>query len=880
MWGGEGSRITLDLLFGVPSSEGSSPAPSLIESSGEEEGSSPAPSLIDSDDEEFPDNGSAEPEESKHDAADEATLDSCAEEGGPDGCEVMKATSPSETPVSEAGATSCEEVAASGTTETSVAAPVDSDSSLKLLGAVPIETSDVLVASCPVTEGSGADLVETPVATLASSPDCKVIEPNIVDPCSEPPCSHPSASASSEVGPPSFVAFLKSLPADEARNNCSSYYAFKEAEEKWLKANPRIKKAVMKRGVRRRNTDSKVRYRLATGMAFIAWRKEEGKDSKRKLADFMDTREKFEGKVPKKRKVWLAECIKLASAGETTLGHMKGRKPSKAVERVPHRFLKRQRKGQGPPYKCPLIREYLWDWFVDIRRSLATTISSKFVMMKARELADQVLDVMRKTGDYGEIPQIDRNWLHRWKRDKGVVFRKPNMRFKCSRPVMKKRLRAMWLNDIKVRRLAELCLGKDLADQIFGLDEKPIHFNEGGSRNTSTLEIAGAPCVKLAQNHAATRERVSVMTFVTSNRKVALSKRRPWIELIFKAKSSRRTRLLKSANDLDMSVTWSIKGSYREDHILRLLRKRLELWTPEREASKDYRILFMDVARSHVSDAVGDFCWERGYIALYHYGCTTGVGQVNDTDCHCEFEKNYLEFEQRSFNEKQLLDPCDISRTPQEVINDVAATWKCLNHAQGVDGHWRNGLSNKLDGTEDHVICRDAQGFWNELDMPSLRLAAIAEVDAAFAAGELQWHQVRSLIQHPDDVGIQEEGAELEAVLQPGETLWADEAYDAVVAEDDKDVLKVEEEKSQLLQVEAADDPEEVAEAEILARRLVLLQRLRATAKETNMLVSERQAAEEISQLKKGFRWLAKEGPPTTFSGDIYESKSKRKLRS
>ena len=158
---------------------------------------------------------------------------------------------------------------------------------------------------------------------------------------------------------------------------------------------------------------------------------------------------------------------------------------------------------------------------------------------------------------------------------------------------MKRRLRATWINDIKIRRAAELCLGKDLADQIFGLDEKPIHFNESGSKNMSTLEIAGAPVVKLLQNHAATRERASVMTWVVSNRAKARSKGKPWIEIMFKAKSKRRTRLLRTPKDLHMSIQWSEKGSYRQEHILRLLKNRLEPWTPERAASQDYRILFM-----------------------------------------------------------------------------------------------------------------------------------------------------------------------------------------------------------------------------------------------------------------------------------------------
>ena len=184
---------------------------------------------------------------------------------------------------------------------------------------------------------------------------------------------------------------------------------------------------------------------------------------------------------------------------------------------TPDRRLLRRRVTQGAPFKCPLIREYLWDWFVDIRRSIACHISRKFVLMKAKAIAEDVLKAQRATGCYGPLPKLDKNWLLRWKRDKGVVFRKPNMRFKASKTVMTARLWAMWINTIKVRRLAQRLLGKDLSDDTYGVDEKPLHFNESGSKNVRTLELVGAPSVKLKENHAATRERVSVMTLVSSN---------------------------------------------------------------------------------------------------------------------------------------------------------------------------------------------------------------------------------------------------------------------------------------------------------------------------------------------------------------------------
>ena len=125
------------------------------------------------------------------------------------------------------------------------------------------------------------------------------------------------------------------------------------------------------------------------------------------------------------------------------------------------------------------------------------------------------------------------------------------------------RLRAMWLNLIRVRYLASRLLGNDLGERVFGIDEKPLHFNEGGSTCVGTLEIAGVKSVKLKENHAATRERVSLITSVTSCPHMAASASRMPVELLCKAKSRRRTAGLKRPLGLRVSLQWAEKGSYR-----------------------------------------------------------------------------------------------------------------------------------------------------------------------------------------------------------------------------------------------------------------------------------------------------------------------------
>ena len=98
----------------------------------------------------------------------------------------------------------------------------------------------------------------------------------------------------------------------------------------------------------------------------------------------------------------------------------------------------------------------------------------------------------------------------------------PTRRYKVSFDVMVERLKFMWMNNFRVRYMAERYLGKDLSERIFGIDEKPIHFNESGSKEVKTLHHEGAPYCALRTNHSASRDRMSLMTMVTSWRELCL----------------------------------------------------------------------------------------------------------------------------------------------------------------------------------------------------------------------------------------------------------------------------------------------------------------------------------------------------------------------
>ena len=530
------------------------------------------------------------------------------------------------------------------------------------------------------------------------------------------------------------------------------------------------------------------------------------------LQDFLRTQNEYTAGGPDKaEKQWLKLQIEMVEKMEkegaaAMVPSLRGMRPPTKDQRSPRVAQKRLKLTQGAPFRCPELREMLWDWFVDIRFSVRTTLTPKAVLMKARELAKVLMEEQKRLGICRALPDLcgegSRQWLLRFKRDYGVVFRKPNLRFKCSREKLQARLRAMWCNVFRIRALAQHFLGNDLAQRFWGIDEKPLHFNESGSKGARTLEIAGVEAVSLKQNHAATRQRLTLMTTVSSDAAEATAPERLPFKLLFKAKTDKSTRNLLKPKGLRCTVSHGPKGSYRTEHILSFLRRVLPEWTRERQEVGDYRILMLDVAGSHCAEEVLDLAFERGFIPLFHYGCTTGVCQVNDTDLHGAFERLYCAIEQDAFAQKQLIDPRDISRTAQEVVDDVCATWMGLDHTQASRGHWSVGMAVALDGSEDGEISREAKSCWDALDMFAVRAAVLDEVRQKIAKGEVtgmqDWHL---LVKHPDRTGrLAHEGAELECALAEGERPWSDEADAALRAKDVKAVRRLTDE-------EVAEDP-------------------------------------------------------------------------
>ena len=738
-----------------------------------------------------------------------------------------------------------------------------SSSSLVATGLASASSSSVATGS------SSSSLVATGSASTSSSSaaTCPAMPP-----LPPPPSSVPLKDA---MGPKALVKWLTELSPERLDETTESIQAFCAAEAEWLRAHREHESASKELKATKKRTIFKLHYKRAIGLKFLSWQAaagevpplkrrrsgEEDGEKKDRLRDFLLTIRDYSGRAPpKKDRVWLARCIRLAKdvdleMDSLALRHSGGKRKTNARSSTPDKFLTRRRGQCGRSFKCPVVRELLFDWFVDMRASVAANLSPRFVLMKARQMAGHALQHMRETGVYTELPVFDRVWLLRWKRDYGVVFRRPNMRFKCSMALLVLRLRAMWLNVIRVRRLFWHFTGIDIGSRMYGIDEKPVHLNEGGSKMVRTLELAGAPDVWLKENHAATRERTSIMTMVTSDVAAATQPRFLPIEVLVRAKSEKRTRSLVLPRNTNVSVRWAVKGSYREEHLLAYLNRWLEPWTPERQAAKDYRVLMMDVARSHIGEEVLDFAFARGYVPLFHYGCTTAVCQVNDTDCHDAFQRVYVDFEQDAFARTQMYDPGNISRSLQQMLDDVMATWRSLDHTTGVAGHLRNGLSNALNGDDDKHITRKARELWFAAGMPELRAKAISEVDELAATGLMTPADWRKVVRHPESDGVlPHEGQEFEGELDPGEDPWTGEADVALQRADDKDVEAAEDaaEASVLAVAVPSDAKEAVEEAVGGARRLAQFKRLRADAVSARVPAAAMAVRVRIEQLQRG----------------------------
>ena len=403
---------------------------------------------------------------------------------------------------------------------------------------------------------------------------------------------------------------------------------------------------------------------------------------------------------------------------------------------------------QGRPKKAPLVRQLLFEWFSVLRHSIKGRIPSKVVEMKAKQLLEDYCKTSLLQGFTPVAPKITSHWLRFWRFEYDVSFRKPNRKFKVPKAVLLERLKIFWSNVIRVRALCQLAHGID--PEMDGFDQTPYHKNEQGSQGAGTLAIRGAPIVPLLEGHAATRERWSANTMVTSS--LERAQEIPPLECMFKADGENLERKLQA--DIRnihgdgvpwLSVVTGPKASYREVHILNYLDRHLEPWGPGRQ----WRILFCDCFAPHMTDNVRRLAWLKGYILIIHGGGSTGVTQVNDTDLHQHLRRDYTEQESEAIIEEQRIGTSCPTTRPADCLRWMVNCWSnSALHVRAVKGFKYTGAANSLNGAEDHLICREAKVFWDELDMGAVRQELLHDVTLEYRAGRLRsnYDDVRALV--------------------------------------------------------------------------------------------------------------------------------------
>ena len=186
-----------------------------------------------------------------------------------------------------------------------------------------------------------------------------------------------------------------------------------------------------------------------------------------------------------------------------------------------------------------------------------------------------------------------------------------------------------------------------------------------------------------------------------------------------------------------LTVATGPRGSYREEHVLNFLERHLDpMW-----AGRRWRVILMDAYAPQMTDNVRRLCWGRGYVVVIHGGGATAITQPNDTDLHQHLRRRYVEKETAVAVKKARLDPQAMHvGQPEDCIDCMLDVWRDPRlHVQAAKGFKSCGITNKLDGTEDHLICREAGAFWKSLAVAEQRTEAVQDVVLEVEERRLEW---------------------------------------------------------------------------------------------------------------------------------------------
>ena len=171
---------------------------------------------------------------------------------------------------------------------------------------------------------------------------------------------------------------------------------------------------------------------------------------------------------------------------------------------MPHSKRKRLYGGGGPgAMKCMALVEELFSWFVDTIETVKGRLPSCLILRVAQSMANDLMTWHRLQKEDGlipphatlDLPALTHSWLARWRNCYGLSWRTCNLRYKCPRATLVRRLKVFWSNVLRVRWLRAK-LEPDTALVFEGFDQKPLWFTAASQKNTLAIRGARKVAVK------------------------------------------------------------------------------------------------------------------------------------------------------------------------------------------------------------------------------------------------------------------------------------------------------------------------------------------------------------------------------------------------
>ena len=109
--------------------------------------------------------------------------------------------------------------------------------------------------------------------------------------------------------------------------------------------------------------------------------------------------------------------------------------------------------GAGAPKKAIVLKNKLFQYFIDIRSSLKARLPKNIFLAKARSLYTKYCKLQREQGQEPPKRTFSSRWLKDWCKEYQISMKKPNKRFSIKADVRKKRIMIFIKNIWTVRHM-------------------------------------------------------------------------------------------------------------------------------------------------------------------------------------------------------------------------------------------------------------------------------------------------------------------------------------------------------------------------------------------------------------------------------------------